>query len=323
MISLIATIFNEEKNVESWLRSLFNQTQLPDELVIVDGGSTDQTWEKLKIFQSRFDRLKIFQHPGNIAVGRNYAISKAAGDIIVVADAGCRYHNNWLETITKPLVNKTADWSATAFGPWLEKNDSLIAYLIAASTTPAWEEFVGKSWLPSSRSVAFAKSLWQKVGGYPEWLPICEDVIFDLTIQKTGARFESNNQPMVFWKPRANLLLYVKQLYKYTRGDGQGQLWLGRQLIRYGVYGGSLLWFCFSLAVQPWLLVILGVGLVVYMIKFWLRFFEFSKEKNHLFKVGGLIGLPLVVALGDVAKMIGWPIGVWQRLQGKIKYQSY
>lgn len=323
MISLIATVLNEEQGIEAWLVNLFNQVQPVEELVVVDGGSLDQTWSSLQKLQIRYPQLKIFQHPGNIAVGRNHAISKASGDIIVVADADCRYDNHWLEVITKPLVNRSVDWSATAFGPWLETSDSLIVYLIATATTPAWDEFVGKHWLPSSRSTAFNKSLWQLVGGYPEWLPICEDVIFDLTVQKTGARFESHNQPMVFWKPRANLLLYTKQLYKYTRGDGHGKLWLDRQLIRYGVYGGSLLWFCFSLAIAPWLLIILVIGLIGYLMKFWLRFFKFSKSKNWLFKASGLICLPLVVILGDVAKMIGWPVGVWQRLNGQVKYQDY
>jgi len=80
-----------------------------------------------------------------------------------------------------------------------------------------------------------------------------------------------------------------------------------------------LIWLVFSLKVQPWLLLILGIGLIGYMLKFWLRFFEFCKSKNLLFKVVGLFSLPLVVALGDIAKMVGWPVGVCQRWT-KIKY---
>ena len=46
---------------------------------------------------------------------------------------------------------------------------------------PAKIEF-RDDWLHSSRSVAFSKKIWQNIGGYPEWIPICEDIIFDLNI---------------------------------------------------------------------------------------------------------------------------------------------
>ena len=42
-ISFVATVLNEEKTIHSFLKSLGSQSRFPDEIIIVDGGSTDAT----------------------------------------------------------------------------------------------------------------------------------------------------------------------------------------------------------------------------------------------------------------------------------------
>src|SRR5215470_7149550 len=90
------------------MRSLAAQTRLPDEVVIVDGGSTDDT---VSLMQSYADRLplRVLVEPGcNISAGRNRAIAAAQGDIIAVTDAGVVLEPDWLEKITRPLVEDSA-----------------------------------------------------------------------------------------------------------------------------------------------------------------------------------------------------------------------
>jgi glycosyltransferase involved in cell wall biosynthesis len=321
MISLIATIFNERDNLEKWLDGLLHQIKLPDEIVIVDGGSDDGTWERLVGKAGEYTIFKIFQHKGNIASGRNYAIRQAQGDIIAVTDAGCVYEPAWLEKLVAPFAGG-AVWSATGFGPWFKEGDNLLFFLIAAATIPAPSEFQ-KDWLPSSRSVAFKKEIWQKAGGYPEWIPICEDIIFDLKIKKLGTPLSYAREPLVFWRPRTSLGAYFKQLYKYTKSDGHGKLWLSRQLVRYGVYGASLALLILTVFVDRTLLIILFAGAMAYMFKFWKRWAVFSKDLSVGKKIVGYILLPFIIAFGDMAKMCGWPVGVWERMRGKIKFEKY
>ena len=59
--SLICTVLNEEESVQELIDSIINQSVMPDEIIIVDGGSTDSTTEVImakikKIF------LKIFKN---------------------------------------------------------------------------------------------------------------------------------------------------------------------------------------------------------------------------------------------------------------------
>ena len=320
MTSLVITVLNEKNNLPIWLLNIKSQTLLPDEIVIVDGGSTDGTWEWL---QSQTDPiLKIFQKKGNISVGRNFAISQAKSEIVVVTDAGCVYDKTWFFRISEPLLSGQADFVSTAFGPWLKDGDSFVKYLIAASTTPAKREFE-KDWLPSSRSVAFRKELWQNIGGYPEWIPICEDIIFDLKLKKSGVNFCYIREPLVFWQPRPNLAAYFKQLFRYTKSDGHGKLWLNRHLIRYFTYFGGAFLVYLSFKINQQLLLLLVVLALLYMKKFWLRWYEYTRAKNIFFFIAGFIFLPVVIFVGDIAKICGWPVGVIERYTGKIKFQNY
>jgi len=320
MISLITTVLNEKNNLADWIDGILSQTVLPEEIVIVDGGSKDGTWEMLLEKSRQNSLVKVWQYPGNISSGRNFAIGKAVGEIIVVTDAGCTYDVGWFKKIVEPVLSGKSNFVATGFGPWFKPNDNLLTRLIAAATIPAPFEFK-KDWLPSSRSVAFKKEIWQQVGGYPEWIPLCEDVIFDLKLKKAGVNPEYVREVLVFWRPRTNLKNYFKQLFYYTRSDGHGKLWFHRQMIRYVSYSMNIILLYLFFAASWWFALVLLIGLLDYMRRFWLRWFIFSKKLFLANKIFGFFLLPLVVAYGDLAKMCGWPVGVYERRGGKIKFE--
>lgn len=319
MVSLIITVKNEHAHLPEWLASIGAQTMSPDEIIIVDGGSTDGTWEWLQTVRSA--QVKIFQKIGNIAAGRNYAVSQAVGEIIVATDAGCIYEPTWLTEIILPFTKNGAVCAATAFKPWLQPDDPLPLFLWAAATTPARGEF-NKNWLPSSRSVAFLKSVWQEVGGYPEWIPYGEDVIFDLKINRHDHTFFFVREPLVAWRPRPSFPAYLRQLFNYTRSDGHGKLWYGRQAIRFATYFGLLVLLALAIQNSWWWLVPTVLAGSVYLKKFWHRFWEFSASKKIHTRILGLLFLPGVIAAGDLAKMAGWLLGVVERWCGQVRYKN-
>ena len=87
-VSVIMTVLNEGEAIKRLLNSLVAQERRPDEVIIVDGGSTDDTVSILSRYQGQLP-LQVIVSPGaNISRGRNIAIRAAAGPIIASVDAG-------------------------------------------------------------------------------------------------------------------------------------------------------------------------------------------------------------------------------------------
>ena len=85
-VTLISTVKDCADGVDAFLASLAAQTRAPDEVVIVDGGSTDGTAERF----AADDTVTLIVEPGaNIARGRNVALAAATHDVIAVTDADC------------------------------------------------------------------------------------------------------------------------------------------------------------------------------------------------------------------------------------------
>jgi glycosyltransferase involved in cell wall biosynthesis len=293
MITLISTVLNEGDNIRRLMDSLVAQTCPPDEVVIVDGGSHDQTAEILQSYADRLP-LRVLVEPGcNISAGRNRAIAAAQGDIIAVTDAGTVLGAHWLEHLTRPLRENP---SAQAVGGFFQAEPhTLFEVAMGATVLPLADEIRPETFLPSSRSVAFRKSAWTAVGGYPEWIDYCEDLIFDLRLKKVistlhprrnrttvalpsptqagrggeqqGAAFVFEPTALVYFRPRRSLRSFFKQYYFYARGDGKADLWRKRHAIRYLTYlMAAPLVALLGAWIHPllWLLYLPGVAVYLY-----------------------------------------------------------
>lgn len=90
MISVAMATYNGAKFIEKQLDSIFNQTLLIDELVIVDDCSTDQTVEIIRQYQNKYPSVKInlVLNETNIGYKKNFykAISSCTGDYILLCD---------------------------------------------------------------------------------------------------------------------------------------------------------------------------------------------------------------------------------------------
>lgn len=313
-ISVIATVKNEGASIRSLLDSIIEQTRQPDEIVICDGGSSDHTIDVINEYR-QYLPLKIVIAPGsNISQGRNKAIEYAAGPIIASTDAGVVLSPDWVAELVRPIEESGVE----IVGGWFEPNPQTdFQVVLGATVLPALEEIDPEKFLPSSRSVAFTKSAWQAVGGYPKWLDYGEDLIFDLALRKSYGSFTFSPKAVAYFRPRQDLLSFARQYYLYARGDGKANLWPKRHAIRYFTYLfglpllSKLIW---QGKLIGWIMLILGVS--VYCRRPAQRLWPAVQSWSlpALSRALALIGLIRLV--GDLAKMAGYPVGLiwrWQR----------
>jgi glycosyltransferase involved in cell wall biosynthesis len=313
-VTLVATVLNEGESINGLMETIVSQSRRPDEVIICDGGSTDKTVEIIHQFTDRLPLRILVMQGANISRGRNEAIRAASGDIIAVTDAGVCLDPYWLERLVAPLdANPEVHVAAGFF-----QSDPRTPFEVAlgATTLPEAKDINPESFLPSSRSVAFRRVVWEQVGGYPEWLDFCEDLILDFNLRAVAGAFAFAPDALARFRPRATLGAFVKQYYQYARGDGKANLWPRRHLIRYLTYFAALplvLWL--TAAVSPWWLVAMAAG-GVYMVSDGYR--RLPRQWGGLNVMGKLLAVlwvPVVRVAGDLAKMAGYPAGVAWRVR--------
>jgi glycosyltransferase involved in cell wall biosynthesis len=311
-VSLIVTVKNEAAALPRLLDSILAQTRPPDEVVIADGGSSDGTKQILAEYARRLNLVVLDCPDANISQGRNAAIAWARGDLIASTDAGVRLDPHWLDEITKPFA-RGADVVSGFFEP---DPRGVFETALAATTLPALRDIRPDGFLPSSRSVAFRKSAWQAISGYPEWLDYCEDLIFDFDLREAGCRFAFVPTARVFFRPRATLNQFARQYYHYARGDGKANLWPRRHLLRYLTYLVALP-LSFALLSRSVVLALLLWTSGSFMMFFapYRRLMGLWHSLTTVGKLAALAWVPLIRVTGDVAKMVGYPVGVMWRMR--------
>jgi glycosyltransferase involved in cell wall biosynthesis len=311
-VTVIATVYNEERSIARLLDSLLAQTHAADEIVIADGGSTDRTVEIARGYAHSGMALRVIDAAGaNISQGRNIAIAAAAHDIIASTDAGVRLDPHWLAELTAPLVGHDAD---VVSGFFTADAQGIFETAMGATVLPQVGDVRADSFLPSSRSVAFTRHAWHAAGGYPEWLDYCEDVVFDLSLRRAGCRFAFAPLALAYFRPRSNLKSFVVQYYRYARGDGKADLWRKRHTIRYAAYIAAPLVAVLALRFSVlWLL--LAAAALAYCRRPYQRLWPSLAAFSLADRLRALVLVPIIRFTGDLAKMLGYPVGVFWRFR--------
>ena len=314
-VSIVATVLNEAQDIGRMVASLLAQDPPAAEIVIVDGGSSDGTWEWLagaqipgsshatRLIAIRDESCSLKHTPGPVSRGRNAAIAAAQSPIIATADAGCTYSATWLANLTGPLVAGQARYAlgGTCLDPaghtiW----DVASAPFFSIKLAPAEPT---KSC--SARSMAFARNLWQEIGGFPEEVLVGEDTLFDLEARRRTQPYFAPNAKALY-RPQNTFRSAAHQLARYAISDGQaGVRWArmfrnaARCLVEIAV-----------LVVLPWTWIPLAVDFVL---ECW---FALKRDWRFLPR----FGVRAIFARFAFSVSVPWIVAVNQ-IRGRFSYQ--
>jgi len=306
--AIVATVLNESLHVREFLASVEAQSRHPDVVVITDGGSTDGTQEMLQDFASATQlpfRWEVV--PGNRSRGRNAAIRLADADAIAVTDVNV-LEPQWFERIVAPLERGDVDVVAGWYEPI---GDTPRELAMGHMTLYSIEQIEPDSFVPASRSIAFTRAAWERVGGYEERLDAAEDTYLVLAMRRAGLRFVFEPRAVVrCWTP-ANVREAFRTSRQYATSDGRARL-LGTPQTHYGrlfgTYGAGVvllilgIWWPIS-----WIVLLAGaLAYVVYRVR-----------KVLEARLLAMVPYSVVVALAvDLAQILGYAEGRAHPIEG-------
>ena len=115
----------------------------------------------------------------NILVVETSPLRATTGDLIAVTDAGVRLDPDWLCHLQHRFTPEDGRRERVLYG---RPAQSTFERALGATTLPSVDDVrAEQSYRRVGRS-CFDVGAWGRVGGYPEWLDYCEDLVFDLAL---------------------------------------------------------------------------------------------------------------------------------------------
>ncbi len=181
-ISVVIPSYNRIGFIETAIKSILNQTVYPLEIIVVDDGSNDGTYQ---LIEKRYPSIRLFKQSNKgVSSARNLGIKKSRGDWIAFLDSD----DEWLPDKLRYQINS------------IEKNPNILFFhsdeiwirnglrINQGKKHKKYGGWIFEKCLDICRispsSVIMHKSIFKKIGFFDENIPICED--YDLWLRVTS-----------------------------------------------------------------------------------------------------------------------------------------
>lgn len=214
-ITVVIPLYNKKDSITSTLKSVFEQTFLPEEIIVVNDGSTDDS-EKL-VEALKHPLVKILNQPNKgVSSARNIGIKEAAGDWIAFLDADDIWLPDFLEKM-RLLFNTFPESKMFASSYFLQNQTGLriniqlnrLTFTGKYGKLENYFEVASVSHPPiCSSAVIIERNALNIIGGFPQNVKSGEDLI-------TWAKLASNIQ-IAYTKEPLSVFLYDESNYNGT-----------------------------------------------------------------------------------------------------------
>lgn len=220
-ISLIIPLQDEEDSVGALLESVASQTTKPDEVVLVDAGSTDATVPRAHAVALE-PRLRVVAagrvHPG---LARNAGVSASTCEWVAFTDGGVVLHAGWLAE----LAAGAGSGVDVIYGAYDPVCDSYFRQCAAIAYVSAKDRSGTRG--PCLASCMMRRDTFTRAGGFPPFRA-AEDLIFIHRLSEQGARVVFAPKALVRWQIAGSAAATFRRFASYSYHNliaGWGRHW--------------------------------------------------------------------------------------------------
>ena len=115
LISVIMSVYNDEKNIDKSIESIMSQTYKNLELHILDDGSNDKTWKIINKYKTEYQNIFIYRNKNNLGLTKslNYLVNQTNGEIIARQDSDDLSHPERIEKQLNIMTKYNLDFCTT------------------------------------------------------------------------------------------------------------------------------------------------------------------------------------------------------------------
>ena len=247
-VSIIVPVKNEQEMIDSCLKSLLNLDYHEYEVIIVDNGSTDGTFEIAGKTALGDNRVRLLSSGGYTGAARNVGIFAAKGDIMAFIDGDCIAPSDWLKQLVNSLSSEPIT-TAGVGGPNIPMDR--IEGLWSVTINSMLQTFLGSAGSIqvrltkrdyvrslSSANSAFRAELVRKVGGFDPRLFLCEDSDFSARLLRSGFKLRFAQNALVYHaRDYHRLSNFGRHMFRYGQGRGDAILMKPRTNLSFTALG--------------------------------------------------------------------------------------
>jgi cellulose synthase/poly-beta-1,6-N-acetylglucosamine synthase-like glycosyltransferase len=223
-VSIIVPAYNEEVTIATSIKSLVKQTYKNLEIIIMDDGSKDNTYQIAKKFEGIFDgkTIRVFtKKNGGKSRALNYAIERSSGELVMCVDADSKLERDAVELMVRYF--KDPEISAVAGSVFVSNRVNTLTKL------QALEYIEGLNMVRNAQAFLklvniipgpigmFRKSAIKEVGGYAHDT-FAEDCDLTLKLIEKEHKIDFEPDAVAHTEAPDELLNLLKQRYRWTRG---------------------------------------------------------------------------------------------------------
>lgn len=312
-ISLVIPVRNEEESLARLVSSIRAQTRPPDEVILVDGGSTDRTVELARAWAADDERFRVVEAgPASPGRGRNVGAGEARYPWLAFTDAGIGLEPDWLERLVEQV--EEAPETDVVYGNYDPVTRTFFERCAAVAYVSPKGPQDEKGSMTRGRFIASSlmrREVWRRAGGFPD-MRAAEDLIFMERVEEQGARTRWAPRANVRWQLQPTFLRTFRRFALYSKHN----VWAGRQRFwHYGIarqYALALPFVVLALLHSVWWLVVPALGLAARAAK---SVWRHREGRGLVWALNPLqfACVLLVLLTIDLATFVGWAQALLKR----------
>jgi glycosyltransferase involved in cell wall biosynthesis len=224
-ISVIIPVKNEQEKIKKCLRGVFSQTVSPAEVIVVDGGSTDNTIESI----GRFDVKLLSESYSTVGGARQTGLEAAAGEYIAYTDADCVPDPGWLEGLVKGLGEGIVGVGGSVVnmgnGTWEESISLALNTFLGGARSVQERVYPDRRFVLSISgcNCLYRKHDLERAGGFDTSLKVNEDTIINKKLRAYGSILYVPEAVVRHYQNRG-LRQFARRMFSFGYGRGKNRL---------------------------------------------------------------------------------------------------